>query len=201
MTRPLIAILRGLTPPEALPVAKAVLDAGITAIEVPLNSPDPLISIKSIAETYGNHALVGAGTVTTVSQVGEVADAGGKLIVSPNTNTDVIGETKRLDLQSWPGVFTPTEAYAALQAGADGLKLFPGVMAGLDGLNALRPILPASTLVYVVGGAEPENFGEWVAAGADGFGLGSALYKPADPPDHVAQKAAKIVSAWDAVAP
>lgn len=201
MTRPLIAILRGVTPDEVVPIAQAILDAGIRIIEVPLNSPQPLVSIRLLADALGDQALIGAGTVTTLTQVRDVAEAGGKLIVSPNADVQVIQETKRLHMQSWPGVFTPTEAYAALHAGADGLKLFPGVMAGLQGLQAMRPILPKGTLVYAVGGAGPENFAQWLAASADGFGLGSAIYKPGDTVAAVAAKAAAIVQAWDAVAP
>lgn len=196
MTLPLIAILRGITPAEAPAIADALLKAGITQIEVPLNSPDPLNSIRGLADRFGNDALIGAGTVLTVEEVNAVADVGGRLIVSPNCNTDVIAHTKSLDMESWPGIFTPTEAFAALKAGADGLKLFPGSMAGPVGLAAIRAILPEGTRVYAVGGAGPENFADWIKASADGFGLGSALYKPGFSAEEVGRRAKEIVAAY-----
>lgn len=196
MTLPLIAILRGLPPGDAVAITQALIDAGITQIEVPLNSPEPLVSIGSLAQAFGKDALIGAGTVLTVAEVNAVAQAGGQLIVSPNCDPQVISVTKQRGLQSWPGVFTPSEAFSALQAGADGLKLFPGSMAGPSGLAAMRAILPQGTKVFAVGGAGPENFGDWIAASADGFGLGSALYKPGYSVEDVSARAKDIVSAF-----
>lgn len=196
MSLPLIAILRGLTPPEAPAIGAALIKAGFNTIEVPLNSPDPLESIAILAREFGADALIGAGTVLSTADVNAVADAGGKLIVSPNCDVDVITQTKARGLQSWPGIFTPTEAFAALNAGADGLKLFPGAMAGTAGLSAMRAILPEGTQVYAVGGAGPDNFDQWIAASADGFGIGSALYKPGLTAAEVATRAASIVAAY-----
>ncbi len=197
MSRPIIAILRGLRPTEAEVVGQVLLEAGIDRIEVPLNSPDPLDSISILAAAYGDRALIGAGTVLTAEQVDAVANANGKLIVSPNCDTDVIRRTSELGLQSWPGVFTPTEAFAALNAGATGLKLFPGILAGPAGLSAVRAVLPTGTQIFAVGGAGPENFDLWIKASADGFGIGSALYKPGMEPGEIADRANQIVAAYD----
>ena len=199
MSRPIIAILRGVQPAEAVAIAGVILAAGIDKIEVPLNSPSPLESISAIAKAYGDRALIGAGTVLTIAQVQQVREAGGKLAVSPNCDPAVIAATIAAGMQSWPGIFTPSEAFTALQAGATGLKLFPGDMAGPKSLKAMRAILPTGTQVYAVGGVGPENFVEWVAASADGFGLGSAIYKPGDTPETVAAKAQAIVAALDAI--
>lgn len=196
MTRALIAILRGITPDDALPVCAALIDAGIGWIEVPMNSPEPIESIAKMVKAFPN-AMIGAGTVLTTSEVEAVANVGGRLIVSPNCDADVIAQTRVLGMQSWPGVFTPTEAFAALKAGADGLKLFPGDMAGTKGLKAMRAILPKGTKVYAVGGAGPDNFADWIAASADGFGLGSAIYKPGMSAQDVGQRAMDIVTAYD----
>lgn len=198
MTLPLIAILRGVTPSEAPDVCAALIACGITKIEVPLNSPTPLASIKTLAHLFGKSALIGAGTVLTVEDVQAVHKVGGHLIVSPNCNPDVIRETKTLGLQSWPGIFTPSEAFAALAAGADGLKLFPGDLAGPKGLAAMRAVLPNDAPVYAVGGAGPENFANWIEAGAHGFGIGSALYKPGFSVQEVEARARDIVAAYHA---
>lgn len=200
MDRPLIAILRGVTPTEAAGMAAALIDAGITKIEVPLNSPDPFDSIRTMAAAHGADALIGAGTVLSTSDVGRVAQAGGKLIVSPNCDQRVIAASKAADMQSWPGVMTPTECFAALKAGADGLKIFPASLLGPDGIKAIRAVLPPGTQVYAVGGAGAENFADWMAASADGFGIGSALYKPGFTVAEVAARARDMVAAFDAAA-
>lgn len=197
MTRNLIAILRGITPAEAVAAAGALIDAGITSIEVPLNSPDPFDSIRMMVESHGNDALIGAGTVLTPDDVGRVAMVGGKLIVSPNTDARVIVATKSEGLQSWPGAMTPTECFTALKNGADGLKIFPGSLIGPEGLKAIRAVLPPGTQVYAVGGAGPDNFREWFKASADGFGIGSALYKPGMSTADIAARARDIVAAYD----
>ena len=201
MSRPLIAILRGIDPDEAVAVAETLLEAGIDRIEVPLNSPSPFSSIEAMVKAVGDRALIGAGTVLTAEDVTRVKEAGGALVVSPNCDEDVISATKALDMQSFPGVLTPSECFAALKYGADGLKVFPAFQMGTEGLMALRAVLPAETQVYMVGGVGPENFGDWLRAGANGFGLGSSLYKPGMALSEIAAKAKASVAAWEAFQP
>lgn len=198
MTLPLIGILRGVTPDEVIDIAEAVLSSGISQIEVPLNSPKPLESIRRLVDTFGERAVIGAGTVLTPAQVRDVYHAGGRLIVSPNCRPAVIEETHKLGMASWPGIVTPSEAFDALDAGATGLKLFPAVQVGLEGMKALRAVLPSGTLLYAVGGVGVDNFAEWRAAGIDGAGLGSALYKPGQNASQVATQAQALVDAWEA---
>ena len=197
--RPIIAILRGITPPEAEAHAAALVGAGIARIEVPLNSPDALDSIEAIAGAQGGAALVGAGTVLSMEDVAHVYRVGGRLIVSPNADKGVIYATRSLGMDSWPGVFTPSEAFAALRWGATGLKLFPASIGGPAHLKAMMAVLPEGTEVYAVGGAGPENFADWRAAGAAGFGLGTSLYRPGQSPDETAANARAAVAAWDAL--
>jgi 2-dehydro-3-deoxyphosphogalactonate aldolase len=190
--------LRGLRPEEAELVGGLLIEAGITTIEVPLNSPRPLESVGLLARAFGSTATIGAGTVLSVQQVRDVASAGGRIIVAPNFDIEVVSETKSLRLESWPGVLTPSECFAALKAGADGLKIFPCSIVGPAGLKAMRAVLPPGTKIYAVGGAEPTNFAEWFAAGIDGFGIGSALFKPGRSLGELRQAARDIVRAYDA---
>lgn len=197
MSRNIIAILRGITPPEAAPACAALIAAGIDRIEVPLNSPDPFDSIAQMIAAHGENAVIGAGTVLALADVDKLGDIGARMVVSPNCDTRVIAATKAAGMESYPGIFTPTEAFAALAAGADALKLFPAELAGPKGLKAMRAVLSADQKIYAVGGAGPDNFGEWIASGADGFGIGSALYKPGMSADEIGSRAREIVEAYD----
>ncbi len=197
MNRNIVAILRGLQPSEAVDMAGALIECGISKIEVPLNSPQPFDSIERMARAFGMDTLIGAGTVLTIADVKRVADVGGALVVSPDCNPEIISATKAAGMLSFPGVMTPTECFLALRSGADGLKLFPGSLIGPDGVKAIRAVLPKGTQVLAVGGAGPENFASWKSAGVDGFGIGSALYKPDLTVAQVRQRAKAIVSAYD----
>ena len=193
---PLVAILRGLTPADAPSIGTALDGAGFSLIEVPLNSPQPLASIATLVAQLPN-ALIGAGTVLTTAQVREVHGAGGQLIVSPNFDADVVRMAVQLGMVCLPGVMTPTEAFSALAAGASGIKLFPAELVPPAGVKALRAVLSADTLVLPVGGITPEAMAAYRAAGANGFGLGSALYKPGDSGASVAAAAHRYVAAWN----
>lgn len=197
MSREIIAILRGVKPDEVLEIGEALLSEGIDRIEVPLNSPQPLKSIEVLANAIGDKALIGAGTVLTAKDVDDVQGAGGRLIVSPDCNPEVIDRTRALDMASYPGVATPTECFTALRHGADGLKFFPGSLIGPAGLAAVRAVLPQGTKTYAVGGAGPDNFADWFAAGVTGFGIGSGIYKPGFTAQDVATRAAEIVATYD----
>lgn len=195
---PIVAILRGVTPARVETVAEAIFDAGIRAIEVPLNSPDPFQSIELLAKRFGTHALTGAGTVTSPAEVDRVAAAGGRLAVSPHTDAAVIARAVEKGLHPMPGVMTPSEAYAAFNAGARDLKLFPATSLGIGHLKAMLVILPPSVNVYAVGGVNPSNMKEWRAAGAAGFGLGSDLFKPDYDDAEIARRAKAAVEAFKA---
>jgi 2-dehydro-3-deoxyphosphogalactonate aldolase len=196
---PLIAILRGLEPGRALEVGQVLVEAGFLAIEVPLNSPEPLTSIRRLAEAFGGRVLIGAGTVLSVADVGRVADAGGRLVVMPHGDGAVIREAKRLGLACTPGVATPTEAFAALDAGADALKLFPAEALPPAVLRAWRAVLPKGCWLMPVGGITPEAIAPYRAAGADGFGLGSALFSPGLDLARLEANAGAFVAAWRAI--
>lgn len=192
---PLVAILRGITPAEALPVGQALVDAGFRLIEVPLNSPEPLRSIAALAQAFPQ-AVVGAGTVLRRAEVGPVQAAGGRLVLAPNFDVAVVQEARELGLACLPGVATPTEAFAALDAGATGLKLFPGEILVPAAVKALRAVLPPRTLLLPVGGVTVANAAAYRAAGADGLGIGSALYQPGRPAHDVAVHARAFADAW-----
>ncbi|MEP2948101.1 MAG: 2-dehydro-3-deoxy-6-phosphogalactonate aldolase [Lentilitoribacter sp.] len=199
MSRNLIAILRGVKPDEVLEICRGLVEIGFTKIEVPLNSPNAYESISILAKNLPDSIMIGAGTVLSAEQVDEVKAAGGRLIVSPDCNTSVIDRTVEHGMESWPGVATATEAFTALRHGATGLKLFPGIALKPEGLGALKAVLPNEVPVYPVGGAGPSNFAEWVKAGAEGFGIGSALYKPGLSAEEVKARGQDIINAYDAV--
>jgi 2-dehydro-3-deoxyphosphogalactonate aldolase len=192
---PLVAIIRGVRAAEAEAIGEALINAGIRVIEVPLNSPDPLDSIARLARRFGSEALIGAGTVLTPDQVAAVSDAGGQIVVSPNTDPEVIQRTVDLGLVSAPGYFTPTEAFAALAAGAHALKLFPAESAPPSVVKAQRAVLPTDVPLLVVGGIQPDTMDAYLDAGASGFGLGGALYRPGLSSAEVADRARAFVAA------
>src|SRR3954452_23588638 len=192
---PLVAIIRGVPPDEAEAIGEAIYDGGIRIIEVPLNSPEPLKSIERLAKRMGDRALVGAGTVLLAQQVADVKAAGGQLIVSPNTNTDVIAASARAGLVSCPGFFTPSEAFAAIEAGAHALKLFPAEAATPAFVKAQRAVLPKEMPILIVGGVKPELMGAWLDAGANGFGLGSGVFRPGNSAAEVLENSRSYVSA------
>jgi 2-dehydro-3-deoxyphosphogalactonate aldolase len=193
---PLVAILRGLTPAEAEPVGTVLVEAGCTMIEVPLNSPNPLQSINTLARLFGDRALIGAGTVMTVNDIAQVKAAGGRLIVMPHSDSTLIARAKAEGLYCVPGVATPTEALAALKAGADALKAFPAEMISPAAIKAWLAVLPPDTKIFPVGGIDTSNMATYRAAGAYGFGLGSGLFKPGDTIATTREKAARLINAF-----
>lgn len=192
---PLVAIIRGVTPDESVGIGEALVEAGIRIIEVPLNSPEPLVSIERLAKRFGDEALIGAGTVLRVEDVERVRKAGGKLVVSPNMDAGVIRATVAAGMVSSPGVFTPSEAFAALENGAHALKLFPAEAASPKVVKAIRAVLPKDVRLLVVGGVGTGDVGGWLEAGADGFGLGGGLYKPGQSAEETLKKARAYVAA------
>ena len=191
---PLVAILRGIRPDEAEPIAEILIAAGLRVIEVPLNSPSPFNSIARLARRFGPHVLIGAGTVMTPSDVTRVHEAGGRLIVTPHADPALVHAAKSHAMQAAPGFFTPAEAFSLIAAGADALKLFPAEAANPATLKALRAVLPPGTMVIPVGSMDATSIPQWQAAGAAGFGIGSALYKPGDTPSQVQEKAKKLTT-------
>ena len=198
---PLVAVLRGITPAEVAAVSTALFDHGFRILEVPLNSPDPFTSIKLLAREFGERCLTGAGTVLRVDEVARVAEAGGRLIVMPHGDVAIVGEAKRHGLVCLPGVSTLTEAFAALDAGADGLKMFPAELLTPAVLKAWRAVLPRETLVFPVGGIRPDNMAPFWAVGANGFGTGSNLYQPGTAEATVRKVAAEYSAAFAKLAP
>ncbi|MEN3792542.1 2-dehydro-3-deoxy-6-phosphogalactonate aldolase [Fulvimarina sp. MAC3] len=198
MNREIIAILRGIQPDEAEAVLDVLVEVGITKIEVPLNSPDPFKSIAKMVSRAGDTAIIGAGTVLDVEAVAELKAIGAKMVVSPDAFPDVIRATKMAGLLSYPGVFTASESFSALRAGADGLKFFPAFKLGTDGFAALSAVLPKGTKTYAVGGVGPADFKAWRDVGIAGFGMGTGIYKPGMSASDVSARAKEIVAAYDA---
>ncbi|WP_043751877.1 2-dehydro-3-deoxy-6-phosphogalactonate aldolase [Methylobacterium nodulans] len=192
---PLVAILRGVRPDEVEAVAEVLVAAGIVIIEVPLNSPDPIASVGRLAARFGDRALIGAGTIRRTEEVTAVAEAGGRLLVTPHAAPDLVRAAKARGMVTMPGFFTPAEAFALIDAGADALKLFPAEAGGPATLRALRAVLPGEVPLLPVGGVDAGNLAAWRAAGAAGYGCGSSLYKAGDTPDAVAAKARALVAA------
>jgi 2-dehydro-3-deoxyphosphogalactonate aldolase len=192
---PLVAILRGVQPGEVESICAALERAGVSIVEVPLNSPSPLESISILSRSFGDRMLIGAGTLTAPSQVEQVASAGGRLIVTPHADTAIVRTAKQAGLFAFPGFFNPTEAFALLEAGADAIKLFPAEVLGPPMLKALRAVLPTSTIVIPVGGVDVNHVAPWMAAGALGLGVGSSIYKPGDDAKAVEAKAKALVAA------
>ncbi len=197
LARNLVAILRGIRPDEVDAVADALVEAGFEVIEVPMNSPDPLVSIERLARRIGDRALVGAGTVLTPAAADRVAEAGGRLMVSPNADPAVIRAASARGMVTMPGVFTPTEAFSALFAGASALKVFPASALGAGGIRAMSAVLPKDVVLGAVGGVADADFRAYAAAGVTAFGLGSSLYKPGYTAAEVAVRARAAVGAWD----
>jgi 2-dehydro-3-deoxyphosphogalactonate aldolase len=197
---PIVAILRGVRPEEVVDIGAALFEVGVRLIEVPMNSPEPLDSIEALAKSLGDKASVGAGTVLSAEAVTAIAGRGGRLIVTPNTDQAVIARAVELDLDPMPGFLSPTEGFQAVAAGARRLKVFPATAFGPAYIRAVREVLPKDLGLWAVGGVSPANLAEWLAAGAEGVGVGSAVYRPGDTPDIVAGKARAFVDAWRAAA-
>ncbi|WP_396915728.1 2-dehydro-3-deoxy-6-phosphogalactonate aldolase [Mycolicibacterium sp.] len=192
----LVAILRGIRPDDILAIGSALVEAGITAIEVPLNSPQPFDSIERLAAATGDAGVVGAGTVLTVDDVDRAQSVGARIIVAPNTDPDVIAAAVSRGLHPYPGVATPTEAFRAVAAGARSIKLFPADAVGISGMSAWRAVLPADVEMLPVGGVDENNLADWAAAGAGGAGLGSSLYRPGDDAETVGRRARTLARIW-----
>jgi 2-dehydro-3-deoxyphosphogalactonate aldolase len=192
----IIAILRGVTPDEVVEVSEALYEAGVRVVEVPLNSPEPFKSIELLAKAFTGRMIVGAGTVLSTQDVNMLKASGGQISVSPDCNPETIARAKELDMVPLPGVFTPTEAFAAIRAGATHLKLFPAEAASPAVIKAWKAVLPKNIKVYAVGGVTPDNMGDWLGAGASGFGIGSSIFKPGMTAAAVKEAAGKLVSAW-----
>lgn len=192
----LVAILRGITPAEVVAIGHVLVDEGFAAIEVPMNSPDPLRSIELLAEAVGTHCAVGAGTVTSIDDLIRTESAGARIIVAPNTDAEIIAEAVARGLVPYPGVATPTEAFTAIKAGARNLKLFPSDVLGIAGMKAIQAVLPQGVEMLPVGGVDESNLAAWAAAGAGGAGIGSCLYRPGDGSDDVRARARTLAQIW-----